>query len=149
MRSVIQRVSKAKVEIDNRTIAEIGRGLLVYLAIGIEDTADDAKTLADKVANLRIFDDERARMNYSLIDVQGEVLVVSEFTLYGDCRKGRRPNYIRASRPERARQLYESFIDSLRKLGVKVAAGEFQAMMKVELLNDGPVTLLLDTQRTI
>ncbi len=148
MRAAVQRVIEAKVTIGDQVAGKIGPGLLVFLGVGSEDTADEAASLAQKVANLRIFDDEHGKMNLSLLDFKGEALVVSEFTLYGDCRKGRRPNYIRAAPPQRARDLYLAFVESLEQCGVKVATGEFQAMMRVELTNDGPVTLLLDTERS-
>jgi D-tyrosyl-tRNA(Tyr) deacylase len=129
-------------------VGAIGRGLLVLVGIAHEDTPETGKVLVEKIANLRIFDDEEGRMNRSLLEAGGGVLCVSQFTLYGDCRKGRRPSYDRAASPEAARALYESFVESLGALGVKVETGEFRAMMDVELVNDGPVTLLLDTERT-
>jgi D-aminoacyl-tRNA deacylase len=147
MRAVIQRVERAQVRVGDRVTGEIGLGLLVFVGVGLEDTAAAGQMLADKIANLRIFDDVHGRMNLSLLDLKGEALVVSEFTLYGDCRKGRRPNYVRAAKPERARPLYLGFVEALGQRGIGVAAGEFQAMMHVELVNDGPVTLLLDTER--
>lgn len=146
MRIVIQRVTHAKVQVDDRLVGEIGRGLLIFIAIGANDTADDARALASKIAALRVFDDEESKMNRSLVDIGGEALVVSEFTLYGDCRKGRRPNFVRAAAAEQARKLYFEFIEFLKGLGLKLATGEFQAKMKVELNNDGPVTLMLDTE---
>jgi len=147
MRAVVQRVSRAEVRVEGRVVGAIGRGLLVLVGIAREDTPETGKVLAEKIANLRIFDDEQGRMNRSLLEAGGGVLCVSQFTLYGDCRKGRRPSYDRAAPPETARALYESFVESLRALGVKVETGEFRAMMDVELVNDGPVTLLLDTER--
>ena len=147
MRAVVQRVSRAEVRVEGRVVGAIGRGLLVLVGIARDDTPETGKVLAEKIANLRIFDDEQGRMNCSLLEAGGGVLCVSQFTLYGDCRKGRRPSYDRAASPEAARALYESFVESLRALGVKVETGEFRAMMDVELVNDGPVTLLLDTER--
>jgi D-tyrosyl-tRNA(Tyr) deacylase len=147
MRAVVQRVSRAEVRVEGRTVGAIGRGLLVLVGIARDDTPEAGKVLAEKTANLRIFDDEQGRMNRSLLEAGGGVLCVSQFTLYGDCRKGRRPSYDRAASPEAARALYESFVESLRALGVQVETGEFRAMMDVELVNDGPVTLLLDTER--
>jgi len=147
MRAVVQRVSRAEVRVEGRIVGAIGRGLLVLVGIAREDTPETGKVLAEKIANLRIFDDEQGRMNRSLLEAGGGVLCVSQFTLYGDCRKGRRPSYDRAASPEAARALYESFVESLGALGVKVETGEFRAMMDVELVNDGPVTLLLDTER--
>jgi D-tyrosyl-tRNA(Tyr) deacylase len=121
--------------------------MLVLLGIGKEDTAEAAESLADKIVNLRLFDDEQGRMNRSLAEIKGGLLCVSQFTLYGDCRKGRRPSYDRAAPPDRARQLYEAFVASVRARGIAAATGQFQAMMEVELVNDGPVTLLLDSER--
>ena len=147
MRAVVQRVSRAEVRVEGRLVGGIGRGLLVLLGVAREDTPETGKVLAEKIANLRIFDDDQGRMNRSLLEAGGAVLCVSQFTLYGDCRKGRRPSYDRAAAPEAARSLYESFVESLRALNVKVETGEFRAMMDVELVNDGPVTLLLDSER--
>jgi D-tyrosyl-tRNA(Tyr) deacylase len=149
MRAVVQRVSRAEVRVESRVVGAIGRGLLVLVGIARDDTPEIGKVLAEKIANLRIFDDDQGRMNRSLLEAGGGVLCVSQFTLYGDCRKGRRPSYDRAAPPEAARALYESFVESLRALGVKVETGEFRAMMDVELVNDGPVTLLLDTERIL
>ena len=147
MRAVVQRVKKAEVRVAGRPIAAVGAGMLVLVGIGQGDTLQDAQSLADKILNLRIFDDPDGRMNLSLLDSRGELLCVSQFTLYGDCRKGRRPSYDRAARPETASQLYESFVAALRAGSVTVQTGQFQAMMEVELVNDGPVTLLLDSER--
>jgi len=147
MRAVVQRVSQAEVRVEGRLVGGIGRGLLVLLGVAREDTPETGKVLAEKIANLRIFDDDQGRMNRSLLEAGGAVLCVSQFTLYGDCRKGRRPSYDRAAPPEAARALYDSFVESLRALNVKVETGEFRAMMDVELVNDGPVTLLLDSER--
>lgn len=147
MRAVVQRVSRAEVRVDGRVVGRIGRGLLVLVGIATGDTREKGKALAEKIVNLRIFDDEQGKMNRSLLETRGAVLCVSQFTLYGDCRKGRRPSYDQAASPEAARSLYEAFLESLRSFGVTVEAGQFQAMMEVELVNDGPVTLLLDSER--
>jgi len=147
MRAVIQRVKRAEVRVDGKAVGAVGAGMLVLLGIGREDTPEVAQALADKIANLRIFDDQQGRMNRSLVETQGGLLCVSQFTLYGDCRKGRRPSYDRAARPDMACRLYEAFVDSVRGRGITVATGQFQAMMEVELVNDGPVTLLLDSER--
>ncbi len=147
MRCVIQRVSRARVTVDGEVTGEIGRGLLVLLGVSRDDSEDQALTLVDKTLNLRVFDDDEDRMNLSLLDVGGELLVVSQFTLYGDARKGRRPSYIDAAAPIDANRLYEFFVDEARKQVMKVETGRFQAMMDVELVNDGPVTILLDSDR--
>jgi D-tyrosyl-tRNA(Tyr) deacylase len=128
-------------------VSEIGSGLLVLLGVHRDDADKDASTLAEKTVNLRVFPDQDKLMNLSILDVGGEMLVVSQFTLYGDCRKGRRPSYSGAAPPEHANRLYELFMDEVKKFGIPVAAGEFQAMMDVELVNQGPVTLLLDSQK--
>jgi D-tyrosyl-tRNA(Tyr) deacylase len=128
-------------------VGEIGSGLLVYLAVGKGDTREAAQDLANKIANLRIFDDGQGKMSVPLAGFGKSILVVSEFTLYGDCRKGRRPNYMLAAPPDTARELYEAFVAALRSFGLEVATGEFQATMEVESLNDGPVTLLLDSEK--
>jgi D-tyrosyl-tRNA(Tyr) deacylase len=146
MRAVLQRVSRAAVTIGGETAGAIERGLLVLLGVAVADTADDARRLADKVAGLRVFNDEAGKMNRSVADVGGGVLVVSQFTLYGDCRKGRRPSFIAAAPPEVAVPLYEAFVDALRALGLPTATGRFGAMMQVELVNDGPVTLIVDSR---
>jgi D-tyrosyl-tRNA(Tyr) deacylase len=148
MRAVVQRVKNARVEVSGRVTGEIGKGLLIFLGVGDEDSEKDCKYLADKIANLRIFPDENDLMNLSSLDIGGGMLVVSQFTLWGDCRKGRRPSFTKAARPERAKELYEFFIGVLKKTGLKIAAGEFQEMMDVHLINDGPVTLLLDSSKT-
>lgn len=147
MRAVVQRVTRAEVRVDGQVVGRIGKGLLVLLGIAKTDEAESGKALAEKIASLRVFNDEQGKMNRSLIEAGGAVLCVSQFTLYGDCRKGRRPSYDRAAPPEAARALYESFVASLRALGVSVETGRFQAMMEVELVNDGPVTLLLDSEK--
>ena len=146
MRAVLQRVSRATVVIDGETVGAIPRGLLVLLGVAPEDTEKEARWLAEKVAGLRVFSDEAGKMNLGVAEVGGGVLVVSQFTLYGDCRKGRRPSFIAAAPPEVAVPLYEAFVNALRALGLPVATGRFGAMMQVELVNDGPVTLILDTK---
>jgi D-tyrosyl-tRNA(Tyr) deacylase len=146
MRAVVQRVSRARVVIDGETVGEVGRGLLVLLGVTHADTAEAATWLADKVVGLRIFNDADGKMNRGVADVGGGVLVVSQFTLYGDCQKGRRPSFIDAARPEVAIPLYEAFVNAVKALGVPVATGRFGAMMQVELVNDGPVTLLVDSK---
>jgi D-tyrosyl-tRNA(Tyr) deacylase len=148
MRAVVQRVSRAKVTVAGQVSGEIGLGLLVLLGVGKQDSAAIAKTMAEKVANLRIFEDEQGKMNLSLLDVKGNALVVSQFTLYGDARGQRRPSFISAGPPELAKKLYEEFSLALRGLGVTVGTGIFQAMMSVELVNEGPVTILLDSDKT-
>src|ERR1700687_3817296 len=145
MRAVLQRVSRARVTVDGRVTGEIGAGLMILLALGREDTSAVAASMAEKVSNLRIFEDDQRKMNRSLLEVKGSALVVSQFTLYGDARGQRRPSFISAAPPEQARALYEEFCEALRKLGVNVATGIFQAMMSVELVNEGPVTILLDS----
>jgi D-aminoacyl-tRNA deacylase len=148
MRAVVQRVSRAKVTVDGAISGEIGAGLMVLLGVGKEDTSAVASSLAEKIANLRIFEDEQGKMNRSLLDVKGGALVVSQFTLYGDARGQRRPSFIAAAPPDKAKALYEEFAAGLRGLGVTVATGIFQAMMSVELVNEGPVTILLDSEKT-
>ena len=148
MRTVVQRVSRAKVTVEGRVTGEIGPGLMILLGVGKEDTSQVAGAMAEKVANLRIFDDEQGKMNRSLLDVKGSALVVSQFTLYGDARGQRRPSYIAAGPPELAKRLYEEFSEALRGLGIFVGNGIFQAMMSVELVNEGPVTILIDSDKT-
>ena len=148
MRAVVQRVSRAKVAVEGRVTGEIGAGLMILLGVGREDTSAVAASMAEKCANLRIFEDDQGKMNWSLLDVRGGALVVSQFTLYGDARGQRRPSFISAAPPEQAKALYEEFCEALRKLGVSVATGIFQAMMSVELINEGPVTILLDSEKT-
>ena len=147
MRAVIQRVKSASVTVEGKLVSEIQKGLLVFLGIAQEDTPADVDYMASKIANLRIFEDDEGRMNLSILDVGGEALVVSQFTLYGDCRKGRRPSFIHAARPEKADPLYQAFMDEISRLGVPVKTGIFQAMMDVELINDGPVTMMLDSNK--
>jgi D-aminoacyl-tRNA deacylase len=148
MRAVVQRVSRARVTVEGRATGEIGPGLMILLGVGREDTSDVAASMAEKIANLRIFEDDQGKMNRSLLDVKGSALVVSQFTLYGDARGQRRPSFIAAAPPEKAKALYEEFSAALRDLGVTVATGIFQAMMSVELVNEGPVTILLDSDKT-
>jgi D-tyrosyl-tRNA(Tyr) deacylase len=148
MRAVIQRVSRAQVAIDGKTVAQIGPGFLVLLGVSKPDTPADAEYLADKTVGLRVFPDADGKMNRALAEVGGAVLVVSQFTLYGDCRKGRRPSFDEAAPAEQANALYEKYVEALRARGLAVKTGVFQAMMQVELVNDGPVTLLLDSKRT-
>lgn len=145
MRAVIQRVFSAKVEVDARITGEVGRGILLFLGVERGDGEKNADAMLDKVAGLRIFPDEMGKMNLSLLDVGGELLVVSQFTLLGDCRKGRRPSFDRAAPPEEARALYDYFLGRARQREIPVAAGVFQAHMRVSLVNDGPVTLLIET----
>jgi len=148
MRAVLQRVSHAKVTVEGRVTGEVASGLMILLGVGREDTSAVAASMAEKCANLRIFEDDLGKMNRSLLDVKGGALVVSQFTLYGDARGQRRPSFISAAPPEQAKALYEEFCEALRNLGVSVATGIFQAMMSVELVNEGPVTILLDSEKT-
>lgn len=148
MRAVVQRVSRAKVTVEGKVTGEIGAGLVILLGVGKEDTPEVAAAFAEKIANLRIFEDEAGKMNRSLLETGGAALVVSQFTLYGDARGQRRPSFIAAGPPELARNLYEDFSAKLRSLGVTVGTGVFQAMMSVELVNEGPVTILLDSDKT-
>jgi D-tyrosyl-tRNA(Tyr) deacylase len=147
MRVVAQRVAGAKVNVEGKPVGEIGDGLLVLLGVARDDTEEDANYLIDKTLNLRIFSDEHGKMNLSLLDTGGALLVVSQFTLYGDARKGRRPSYIDAAEPEQANALYEYFVWQARSKGIRVETGVFQAMMQVQLTNDGPVTILLDSRK--
>lgn len=145
MRAVVQRVSRAGVSVDGEVVGAVGRGLLVLLGVAPTDTEAGARWLADKVVGLRIFPDDEGKMNRDVTEAGGGVLVVSQFTLYGDCRKGRRPSFVGAAPPEVAEPLYEAFVAAVRAQGVPAATGRFGAMMQVELVNDGPVTLLIDT----
>ncbi|HTQ60956.1 MAG TPA: D-aminoacyl-tRNA deacylase [Candidatus Solibacter sp.] len=147
MRAVVQRVSRARVTVGGRAAGEIGAGLMILLGVGREDTSAVAVSLAEKVANLRIFEDAQGKMNLSLLDCKGAALVVSQFTLYGDARGQRRPSFITAAPPEKAKALYEEFSQALQRLGITVATGIFQTMMSVELVNEGPVTILLDSDK--
>lgn len=146
MRAVVQRVSEAAVSVDGKTIGRIGNGLLVLIGVARRDNAAGADTLADKIVHLRIFEDESGKLNRSLLEVGGQMLVVSQFTLYGDCRKGRRPSFVNAAPPDTARKLYEHFVARVADHGVPVATGRFRALMAVSLVNDGPVTLILDSE---
>ncbi len=148
MRAVVQRVDSAKVTVDERIISFIGKGILVFLGIEKGDEKKDADYLLEKVMNLRIFEDTEGKMNMSVLDISGEMLVVSQFTLLGDCRKGRRPSFIHAEEPQEAKTLYEYFVLQGREKIKRVYGGEFQAMMKIDMVNDGPVTLLLDSRKT-
>jgi D-tyrosyl-tRNA(Tyr) deacylase len=147
MRAVVQRVKRAEVRVEEQVVGQIGAGLVVLVGVGKDDTQASGEVLAEKIANLRVFDDDQGRMNRSLLETGGQALCVSQFTLYGDCRKGRRPSYDQAAPPENALLLYESFVQFLRNLGIRTETGRFRAMMDVELVNDGPVTLLLDSDR--
>ncbi|MCD6271645.1 MAG: D-tyrosyl-tRNA(Tyr) deacylase [Deltaproteobacteria bacterium] len=146
MRAVIQRVKESAVKVKGEFVARIGKGLLVLLGVAKSDVESDADYLAEKIVNLRIFEDEKEKMNRSLIETSGSMLVVSQFTLLGDCKKGRRPSFINAAGPERANTLYEYFVENVSRKGVKVKTGRFGAMMDVHLINDGPVTLTIDSK---
>lgn len=147
MRAVVQRVTRASVQVDADTIGAIGLGLLVLLGVGQEDNHADADYLADKIAGLRIFEDDDGKMNRSVLDVAGSVLAVSQFTLFGDVRRGKRPSFDAAARPEHAVKLYDYFVSRIRAVGLRCETGKFQAMMDVELVNSGPVTILLDSKK--
>lgn len=149
MRAVVQRVSRARVIVEGKVTGEIGPGLVVLLGVRREDSAAAVSYLAEKVANLRIFEDDQGKMNRSLLETGGSALVVSQFTLYGDARGQRRPSYLRAAPPEQAKALYDEFVEALCALSVKVETGVFQAMMSVELVNEGPVTILMDSEKAI
>jgi len=148
MRAVVQRVSHARVIVDGNVTGEIADGMVVLLGVGHGDTSAVATGMAEKISNLRIFEDDQRKMNRSLLDVKGNALVVSQFTLYGDVRGQRRPSFVAAAQPEQAKNLYEEFSEALRTLGIEVATGIFGAMMSVELVNEGPVTILLDSDKT-
>jgi D-tyrosyl-tRNA(Tyr) deacylase len=147
MRAVVQRVSRAQVTVNGEATGEIGLGLLVLLGVGRDDTQADATYLAEKIAGLRVFEDADGKMNRSVQDVNGSVLAVSQFTLYGDVRRGKRPSFDASAPPEKARQLYELFVEQIRAAGLRCETGRFQEMMKVELVNEGPVTILLDSAK--
>ncbi len=147
MRAVIQRVLQAEVKVEGQQVGKIGKGLLVYLSVGKEDTVKDAQFMADKLVNLRIFADEAGKMNRSILDIGGQILLVSNFTLHGDCRKGRRPGFDAAAEPALAQQLYEKVIELIAQQGVAVEKGAFGEYMHVSSINDGPVTFLLDSNR--
>ncbi len=148
MRLVVQRVKQASVRIQNETVGEIGPGLLIFLGVGQDDTEEDVGYLVEKVLHLRIFADRQGRLNLSLTDIHGSLMIVSQFTLWGDCRKGRRPSFSHSAPPEKAEPLYQLFIQKATEAGLTVAAGRFQELMEVYSINDGPVTLLLDSQKT-
>ena len=149
MRAVVQRVKNASVKVGGEICGRINEGLLVFLGISKEDTENDITYIADKLTGLRIFEDEDEKMNNSVVDINGELLIISQFTLYGDCRKGRRPSFDGAMRPPMAEEMYEKFVDYVKKSGLKTETGKFGADMKVELLNDGPVTIILDSTKII
>lgn len=149
MRAVIQRVTEASVKVDGKITGEIGKGILIFLGVGEGDTEKDLKYIADKTIGLRIFTDENDKMNLSVQDIGGEILVVSQFTLYGDCRKGKRPSFSSSMEPVAAKRMYEEFIEYVSEQGIRTAHGIFGADMKVELLNDGPVTILLDSSKIL
>ncbi|MBW6409943.1 D-aminoacyl-tRNA deacylase [Clostridium weizhouense] len=147
MRAIVQRVTSSSVKVDGDIIGSIGRGLNVLIGISKDDNIEDLKYIKDKIINLRIFEDENEKMNLSLLDIKGEILLISQFTLYGDCRKGRRPNFMQAKSGEEAEKLYEDFIELLKEANVSVSTGKFGADMKVEINNDGPVTIILDSEK--
>ncbi|MEA4847000.1 MAG: D-aminoacyl-tRNA deacylase [Clostridiaceae bacterium] len=149
MRAVIQRVNSGSVTVDGNRVGSIGKGFVVLLGVSEKDTEADVLYMVDKIVNLRIFEDGNEKMNLSLPDIRGELLVVSQFTLYGDCRKGRRPNFMNAARPEKAEELYKDFVQRCREMGVKTETGTFQAYMKVDIENDGPVTIIVDSEKII
>ena len=146
MRAVVQRVSRASVSVDGRVVGEIGQGLVILLGVGLEDTKEDAEYLANKCVHLRIFEDDQGKMNLSALDVGGELLAISQFTLYADTRRGRRPSFTQAAPPERSKPLFDYFVTKLRESSLRVAEGVFGAMMHVEIHNEGPVTIILDSE---
>lgn len=146
MRVVLQRVSSAQVRVDDEVVGQIGRGLLVFVGIHTEDDSEDTDYIVGKIKDLRILDDDDGKMNLSVVDAGGELLVVSQFTLYGDCRRGRRPSFDAAALPEQARALYEELVEKLRASGLRVETGQFRAMMQVESVNEGPVTLIVESR---
>ncbi|MER3446924.1 MAG: D-tyrosyl-tRNA(Tyr) deacylase [Candidatus Dadabacteria bacterium] len=147
MRTVVQRVKEARVEVEGELVGKIGEGILLLLGVKKDDTEDDVRYLAEKVLGLRIFEDELGKMNLSILDVQGEVLVISQFTLYADCRKGRRPSFDEVAPPDMAEGLYRLFVAEIKKSGINVQTGKFRAVMDIHLVNSGPVTILLDSRR--
>lgn len=147
MRAVVQRVKESQVKVDDEVIGSIDEGLLIFLGIGNEDSMDDIDYLIDKVINLRIFEDVDGKMNLSALDLEKDIMVVSQFTLYGDCRKGRRPSFFDAAPPDKAERLYDVFVNKINDYDLNIETGEFQAMMDVDLINDGPVTLLIDSKK--
>ncbi|BDG36912.1 D-aminoacyl-tRNA deacylase [Saccharococcus caldoxylosilyticus] len=146
MKVVVQRAKKAKVTVNGEVVGAIGHGLVLLVGVTHSDTLEDVAFIADKIAHLRIFEDEAGKMNLSVLDVGGDILSVSQFTLYGDCRKGRRPNFMEAAKPDHALPLYEALNEALRQKGIRVETGKFGAMMEVELINDGPVTLIVESK---
>ncbi len=149
MRAVIQRVKSGSVTVDDKIVGRIAAGFVVLLGVSGKDTTEDVSYMADKILNLRIFEDENGKMNLSLLDINGELLIVSQFTLYGDCRKGRRPNFMSAAGPEKAEELYNELVEKCREMGIKTETGTFQAYMNVNIENDGPVTVILDSEKLI
>jgi len=149
MRAVVQRVKEGSVEIKNKEVGRIAQGLVILLGVGQDDNKKNAEYLAEKIINLRIFEDKEGKMNLSVKDIDGQILVISQFTLYGNCKKGRRPSFISAALPEEAEKLYEYFVKCIKNYGLKVETGEFQAMMLVKIYNDGPVTIILDSEKLI
>lgn len=147
MRAVVQRVTSASVSVDNEVIGKINKGFMVLLGVGDGDTVEDMKYIADKIINLRVFEDENGKMNLSIKDIEGELLVISQFTLYGDCRKGRRPSFDKAGEPNMAKKLYEEVCEYFKTCGIVTQTGRFAADMQVSLVNDGPVTMLLDSTK--
>ena len=147
MRAVVQRVSSSKVEVNGEIVGSINKGINILIGISKDDSEDDLLYIKDKVINLRIFEDENDKMNLSVLDIKGEILVISQFTLYGDCRKGRRPNFMEAEGGERAKAFYERFVELLKESNLKIQTGEFGAHMKVDIQNDGPVTLIIDSKK--
>lgn len=148
MRAVVQRVTRASVKVDGASVGQIETGLLVLLGVAQDDTEGDADYLADKIVGMRVFEDADEKMNLAVTEVGGAILAVSQFTLYGDMRRGRRPSFDAAARPEQARRLYEYFVEKIRAAGIRCETGKFQAMMEVELVNDGPVTILIDSRKS-
>lgn len=147
MRAVVQRVKNSEVKVDDNIIGSISSGLLVFLGIGNNDSMDDIDYLIDKIVNLRVFEDDQGKMNLSALDLDKEIMIISQFTLYGDCRKGRRPSFFDAAPPDQAERLYDVFVNKIKDYNLKIATGEFQAMMDIDSVNDGPVTLLLDSNK--